>query len=235
MTGYTILMVHQMKTITDAAVDAGVSFIVHLTGQNPWSRTTPPARRAKRERRFQPRGSILQHRRLCGLEPRGSDHRPETLSRRFVRRSVGSQGYRPKGAGGLSHPFDLPKQFDRLEGMDGSNHEAVISLGIAIVQMHAQRGAIYTRVSTEQGLEKDFNSLDAQREACEAYIKSQAHEGWRLVRDRYDDGGFSSGSMTWTPAGRNAQTAAFRPTRDERVTSTRFGQSSRAAFAAACG
>ena len=44
------------------------------------------------------------------------------------------------------------------------------------------RGAIYTRVSTEQGLEQDFNSLDAQREACEAYIKSQAHEGWRLVR-----------------------------------------------------
>jgi site-specific DNA recombinase len=57
------------------------------------------------------------------------------------------------------------------------------------------RGAIYTRVSTDQGLEKDFNSLDAQREACEAYIKSQAHEGWRLVRDRYDDGGFSGGSM----------------------------------------
>ena len=57
------------------------------------------------------------------------------------------------------------------------------------------RCAIYTRVSTEQGLEQDFNSLDAQREACDAYIKSQAHEGWRLVRDRYDDGGFSGGSM----------------------------------------
>ena len=57
------------------------------------------------------------------------------------------------------------------------------------------RSAIYTRVSTEQGLEQDFNSLDAQREACEAYIKSQAHEGWRLVRDRYDDGGYSGGSM----------------------------------------
>src|SRR6202789_1427284 len=57
------------------------------------------------------------------------------------------------------------------------------------------RGAIYTRVSTEQGLEQDFNSLDAQREACEAYIKSQSHEGWRLIRDRYDDGGFSGGSM----------------------------------------
>jgi DNA invertase Pin-like site-specific DNA recombinase len=57
------------------------------------------------------------------------------------------------------------------------------------------RGSIYTRVSTDQGLEQDFNSLDAQRETCEAYIKSQAHEGWRLVRDRYDEGGFSCGSM----------------------------------------
>src|SRR5580658_4007412 len=57
------------------------------------------------------------------------------------------------------------------------------------------RGAIYTRVSTEQGLEQDFNSLDAQREASEAYIKSQAHESWRLIRDRYDDGGYSGGSM----------------------------------------
>jgi site-specific DNA recombinase len=52
-----------------------------------------------------------------------------------------------------------------------------------------------TRVSTDQGLEQDFNSLDAQREASEAYIKSQAHEGWRLIRDHYDDGGFSGGSM----------------------------------------
>src|ERR1700674_775918 len=57
------------------------------------------------------------------------------------------------------------------------------------------RCAIYTRVSTEYGLEEDFNSLDNQREASEAYIKSQAHEGWRLIRDRYDDGGFSGGSM----------------------------------------
>ena len=57
------------------------------------------------------------------------------------------------------------------------------------------RCAIYTRVSTNQGLEQDFNSLDAQREASEAYIKSQAHEGWRLMRDRYDDGGYSGGSM----------------------------------------
>src|SRR6266576_4359694 len=51
------------------------------------------------------------------------------------------------------------------------------------------RCAVYTRKSSEHGLEQDFNSLDAQREAAEAYIKSQAHEGWRLLRTRYDDGG----------------------------------------------
>jgi site-specific DNA recombinase len=58
----------------------------------------------------------------------------------------------------------------------------------------AVRCAIYTRVSTDAGLDQDFNSLDAQYEAAQAYIKSQAHAGWRLVRTRYDDGGFSGGS-----------------------------------------
>src|SRR3979411_609518 len=58
-----------------------------------------------------------------------------------------------------------------------------------------QRCAIYTRKSTEHNLDLEFNSLDAQREACEAYIKSQAHEGWRLVPDRYDDGAFSGASL----------------------------------------
>src|SRR6201998_390556 len=57
------------------------------------------------------------------------------------------------------------------------------------------RSAIYTGVSTEQDVEQNVNSLDAQREACEAYIRSQAHEGWKPIRDRYDDGGFSGGSM----------------------------------------
>jgi DNA invertase Pin-like site-specific DNA recombinase len=57
------------------------------------------------------------------------------------------------------------------------------------------RCAIYTRVSSDSGLEQEFNSLDNQREASEAYIKSQAHEGWKLIRDHYDDGGFSGGSI----------------------------------------
>jgi len=58
----------------------------------------------------------------------------------------------------------------------------------------AVRCAIYTRVSTDQGLEQDFNSLDAQYEASQAYIRSQAHAGWTLVRTQYDDGGFSGGN-----------------------------------------
>jgi DNA invertase Pin-like site-specific DNA recombinase len=57
------------------------------------------------------------------------------------------------------------------------------------------RCAIYTRKSSEEGLEQDFNSLHAQREACEAFIKSQAGEGWRLVTTPYDDGGVSGGTM----------------------------------------
>ena len=55
--------------------------------------------------------------------------------------------------------------------------------------------AIYTRKSSEEGLEQDFNSLDAQREACEAYIKSQKHEGWELIEKQYNDGGYSGGTM----------------------------------------
>jgi len=57
------------------------------------------------------------------------------------------------------------------------------------------RCAVYTRKSSEQGLEQDFNSLHAQREAAEAYIKSQAHEGWRLIKTHYDDGGHSGGTL----------------------------------------
>src|SRR5216110_3061289 len=58
-----------------------------------------------------------------------------------------------------------------------------------------KRCAIYTRKSSEEGLEQEFNSLQAQSEACEAYILSQRHEGWVLARTRYDDGGFSGGNM----------------------------------------
>jgi site-specific DNA recombinase len=60
--------------------------------------------------------------------------------------------------------------------------------------VNSVRCAIYTRVSTEHGLDQEFNSLDAQYEAASAYIKSQAHAGWTLIRSRYDDGGYSGGS-----------------------------------------
>jgi len=66
---------------------------------------------------------------------------------------------------------------------------------MTVPQPKRLRCAVYTRVSTDAGLEQDFNSLDAQREACEAYIKSQTHEGWRLITTRFDDGGFSGGNM----------------------------------------
>src|SRR5579872_4181502 len=59
----------------------------------------------------------------------------------------------------------------------------------------AIRCAIYTRKSTDEGLDQDFNSLDAQREAAEAFIKSQKHQGWTLVRTQYNDGGFSGASL----------------------------------------
>ncbi|MCK1361219.1 recombinase family protein [Bradyrhizobium sp. 199] len=57
------------------------------------------------------------------------------------------------------------------------------------------RCAVYTRKSSEEGLDMEFNSLDSQREACEAYVTSHKHEGWLLVPDRYDDGGFSGGTL----------------------------------------
>src|SRR6202167_5070526 len=58
-----------------------------------------------------------------------------------------------------------------------------------------RRCAIYTRKSSEEGLEQNFNSLHAQREACEAFIRSQAGEGWRLVQTAFDDGGISGATM----------------------------------------
>jgi DNA invertase Pin-like site-specific DNA recombinase len=58
-----------------------------------------------------------------------------------------------------------------------------------------KRCAVYTRKSCEEGLEQDFNSLDAQREACMAYIESQKSEGWKPIRAHYDDGGYSGGNL----------------------------------------
>lgn len=67
--------------------------------------------------------------------------------------------------------------------------------GICNERKQGMRCAIYTRKSTEKGLEQEFNSLDAQREACEAYIASQRHEGWIALTEHYDDPGFSGGNI----------------------------------------
>src|SRR5439155_8803451 len=76
------------------------------------------------------------------------------------------------------------------------------SIPMTKIQTHKPRAtvplvrcAVYTRKSTEEGLEQEFNSLDAQREAGEAFVKSQQHEGWTCLPDRYDGGGFSGGNM----------------------------------------
>lgn len=71
----------------------------------------------------------------------------------------------------------------------------IVLRGEKMTNTPIKRCAIYTRKSTEEGLDQEFNSLHAQREACEAYIKSQRHEGWELLPDEYDDGGFSGGNM----------------------------------------
>ena len=63
-----------------------------------------------------------------------------------------------------------------------------------IIQQTSLRD-LYAQIVSEEGLEQEFNSLDAQREACEAYVASQKAEGWLLVPDRYDDGGFSGGTL----------------------------------------
>jgi DNA invertase Pin-like site-specific DNA recombinase len=67
--------------------------------------------------------------------------------------------------------------------------------GVMPASVKKLRCAIYTRKSTDEGLDKEFNTLDAQRDACEAYVASQRAEGWVLVNDHYDDGGFSGGTL----------------------------------------
>ena len=71
-----------------------------------------------------------------------------------------------------------------------------------------RRCAIYTRKSSEEGLEQDYNSLHAQREACEAFVRSQAGEGWKLIRTAYDDGGLAA---TWAFRPSSAHIALTQP------------------------
>jgi NAD(P)-dependent dehydrogenase (short-subunit alcohol dehydrogenase family) len=88
---------------------------------------------------------------------------------------------------GKAQPTNQPSQAESAQAIEAS-HEMADS--VAPLQC-----AIYTRKSTEEGLDQQFNSLDAQREAAEAYIRSQKCEGWEIAYDRYDDGGFSGGNI----------------------------------------
>src|SRR3977135_269953 len=101
------------------------------------------------------------------------------------------------GSCGTAAP--IPACRELPQRLPGPNGMGLASSGSGRRQMVSERRtlrcAIYTRKSSEHGLEQDFNSLHAQRESAEAYIKSQAHEGWKLVRTRYDDGGLSGGTM----------------------------------------
>src|SRR5215510_8180806 len=82
-----------------------------------------------------------------------------------------------------------------LEHRPKDHRDALVGTEILRPVTSRRRCAIYTRKSSDEGLEQDFNSLDAQREACKAFIVSQKHEGWKAVPTRYDDGGYSGGTM----------------------------------------
>src|SRR6185295_9397764 len=85
----------------------------------------------------------------------------------------------------------------RLALGGGADHHRSTLVRTALLRPMSDRHrcAIYTRKSTEEGLEQAFNSLNAQREACEAFIKSQHQEGWRVLPDAFDDGGYSGAKM----------------------------------------
>jgi len=114
---------------------------------------------------------------------------PPPVSAGAGKRTSSAGGDRPPSGGkfaGKSATKSATKPADRASGR---------SLSTTAGQSAVLRCAIYTRKSSEEGLEQDFNSLQAQREACEAYIASQRHEGWQTMREAYDDGGYSGGSM----------------------------------------
>ena len=95
---------------------------------------------------------------------------------------------------GSCHPLDSSAQaISKPKPAPKSKPKSKLSAGAA--QSTTRRCAIYTRKSSEEGLEQAFNSLDAQREACEAFIRSQRHEGWVLLPTAYDDGGISGGTL----------------------------------------
>ena len=94
------------------------------------------------------------------------------------------------------------------------------------------RCAIYTRKSSEDGLEQEFNSLDAQREACEAYVTSQRHAGWIALPEMYDDGGLSGGTIERPALRVHARSQDYPSIAawTARQCATRFGRDTRKCF-----
>ncbi len=88
-----------------------------------------------------------------------------------------------------------PRFFGLIEDGKAARGQLVLERDVAMLPSRPLCCAVYTRKSSEEGLEQSFNSLHAQREACEAYINSQRHEGWSIIPAAYDDGGFSGGTM----------------------------------------
>src|SRR5712664_3113501 len=102
---------------------------------------------------------------------------------------------RPRRDGGRPSPYS-PRCDRRVASRNFSRHDRTFGRARPLRRKGSRsRCAVYTRKSSEEGLEMEFNSLDAQREACEAYIASQRGEGWVQVADRYDDGGVSGGTL----------------------------------------
>src|SRR5579862_3558934 len=137
---------------------------------------------------------------------RGSPRGPRARCRRAPYSSatgtapaIGSPCSTTAGRGATAGIGPCPRSPGRSPGAGGrgraSSAWARHGRPAAMERPKPQRCAIYTRKSSEEGLEQDFNSLHAQREACEAFIRSQAGEGWRLHPTAYDDGGFSGGTM----------------------------------------
>src|SRR5450631_2729090 len=127
----------------------------------------------------------------AGQDPQAPGHAPGRLAARarLARPVPYGRGHRPRV------PLCRPALPVVVRGRPGDHRRPVVGAKVLRPMTTRRRCAIYTRKSTEEGLEQDFNSLHAQREACEAFIRSQRHEGWQVLPEAYDDGGYSGGTM----------------------------------------
>ena len=154
--------------------------------------TTPPpepvSMPAPVDQRLPPPGTILDPSLQGPARAGASAHRRLRLRRSGL--SLAQRRRQSRHRQPLQRLPLLPQQPQPQQGerMNHPHKKAAATLPLV-------RCAIYTRKSTEEGLEQEFNSLDAQRESAEAFIRSQTHEGWTCLPERYDDGGFTGGNM----------------------------------------